>query len=103
MTSHEPISRYRSVGMRHLGHLAGLMFESEDGATAEQERNTAEDPEAAVDKSPREWYASDVASDKGQRRNSGAANQTKTDYPLIADRIEVRTNERNGNHQVSKC
>jgi hypothetical protein len=84
--------------MRHLDRLASLMFESGDRAPAEQQRHTAEDPEAAVDKTPREWYASDVTSDKGQRKDSGAANQTKTDYPLIADRIEVRADERNGNH-----
>ena len=74
------------------------MFESGDGPPAEQEGHTTEDPEAAVDEAPREWYASNVTSDKGQRKNSGAANQAKTDYPLIADRIEVRTDEGNGNH-----
>ncbi len=89
--------------MRHLDRLRCFMFKSRDGTPAEQERHASEDPDAAVDKTPCKWYTADVAGNERQRKNSGAANQAKTDYPLIANRIYVRTNERDGNHQVSKC
>ena len=71
--------------------------------SAEKKRNTAKDPEAAVDKTPWKGDASEVSSNEGERNHSRAADQTERDDPLISYGIDVGTNERNCDNQVSKC
>jgi hypothetical protein len=78
------------------------MFESKYGPPAEYERDTPENPEATIEEAPRERDTAEVASDEGEREDTGTGDQAEGDHPLIADGINVGTNECNGNYKVGK-
>ena len=69
----------------------------------EQEWDTAEKSEAAVDKTPGERNAPYRASDEGKRDDSNASDQPEGDHPLVADRVDVGTEKCDSDHQMSEC
>lgn len=78
-------------------------FECKDGSPADEEWQSAEDSKAAVDKPPIKRDSAEVAGDECEWNDPGAGEQAKGDDPLVADRIDVGANKRNGDDQVSEC
>ena len=77
-------------------------FETPDGVPADGERNGSEYPKAAVDPAPSKWNSAHVAGDKRQREDSRTGDEAEGDEPFITHRIDVRPDERDGDHQVRK-
>ena len=75
-------------------------LESMNRPDTDQERNSAEDAEAAIDEAPRHGDASDRSGDEGKRDHAGARDQTKLDNPLVADGVNIGTDERDGDDNV---
>src|SRR5664279_3857987 len=77
-------------------------FKRKDGSPADQEWQSAEDSETAIDEAPRKWDSAKVAGDESKRDDSGTGNQTKGDDPLVANRIDVGANKHNCDDDVSE-
>lgn len=73
-----------------------------DGSPADQEWQSTEDAKATVDKTPRQRDATDLAGDESKRDDSDAGNQAERDDPLVANRIDVGTNECYGDGEMSE-
>jgi len=78
------------------------MLQRGDEPSATQKRDGSEDSKAAIDESPRDRNATDMACDESEWNHSSASDQTKRDDPFVADRIAVRAYEQNGEHKVGK-
>jgi len=77
-------------------------LDRKDGSPADHEWQSTEDAKATVDKTPRQRDATDLAGDERERNDAGAGNQAEGDNPLVADRIDVGTNECNGDGEMSE-
>jgi hypothetical protein len=79
-----------------------LSFKRTNRSTAEKERDTSEDSEAAIDKTPWERNATDSTGDKGKGDHSYAGDQPEGDNPFVAQWVDIWTYESNGNDQVKR-
>jgi len=70
--------------------------------SAEQKRYPSEDAETAINEPPRHRNPAYISGNEGERDHTGTGNETEGDHPLVADRIPIRTNEGNRNHQVGE-
>ncbi len=77
-------------------------FESMNRPDADQERDAAKDSEAAIDEAPRNRNASDRSGDESERNDACTGNQAELDDPLVPYRVNIRTDERDGDDKVRK-
>lgn len=59
-----------------------------DISEADEERNDAEDAEAAVDQAPVRGYAPDGSGDEGERDDARAGDDSELKNPFIGDGID---------------
>jgi hypothetical protein len=70
---------------------------------ADQQRNTTDNSEAAVDEAPSKRDTSELASDEGQGDDSGTSDEAEGNNPLVSDRIDIGTDKTDGDNEASKC
>ena len=58
--------------------------------------------EAAIDDPPAKWNAADRSSDEGERKNACAGDKAENDDPFVADWIEVGSDKRGSDDEMSK-
>ena len=75
-------------------------FQVFDSVEADEKRDGPEDPEAAVDETPGQGDASELARDKGKRNDRDAGDDAELEDPLVADGITPRAEECDGEDQV---
>ena len=68
----------------------------------EQERNRAEDGERGVNAPPEHRNVADGPGDKGEQKDTNAAEKAEINDPAIADGIAVGANEENGKEDMCK-
>jgi hypothetical protein len=78
------------------------MFDLADVVEAEEEGNDAEDAEAAVDETPIGRYTPDGSGDEGERDHPGARNDSELEDPFVADGINERADESNGDDEMGE-
>lgn len=69
---------------------------------ADQKRHSAKDPKTAINEAPWKWNATELTCDKRERDDSGAGDQAEDDDPFVAYRIDIGTNKRNCDDDVSE-
>ena len=69
---------------------------------ADEERDDADDTEAAVDETPPGWNAAYWSGDEGQRNYTGTGDDAELEYPLVADGVNERTDEGDGDDEVGE-
>lgn len=74
-----------------------------DSVEADEERDGPEDPEAAVDKTPGQGDASELARDKGEGNDRDAGDDTELEHPLVADGVAYGAEESNGKDKVREA
>lgn len=70
---------------------------------ANEERNTPEDAETAIDQPPSEWNFTDGAGDQSEGNHTGARDETEGDDPFVTHGVDPRTDEGRGNYKMSEC
>jgi len=78
-------------------------FQSHYRSPADPKRNAANNSKAAIDETPQKRNTAVRTGDESQRKNSRARDQAESDHPLVANRIDIRTNKRNCDDHVSEC
>jgi len=78
------------------------VFDAADVVEADEERDDADDTEAAVDEAPVGRYPPDGSGDEGEREHSDAGDDTELQYPLVADRVDEWADEGDGNDEVGE-
>ena len=78
------------------------VFELAGVAEADEEWNDAENAEAAVDQAPVRGYAPDRSGDKGEGNDAGAGDDSELEYPLVADWVDERSDEGDGDDEMRK-
>ena len=76
------------------------VFEIADVAEADEERHHPDYAEAAVDEAPVGRYSADRSSDEGERIDANACDYAELNDPFVADGVDERTNEGNGDDQM---
>ena len=74
-----------------------------DAIEADDKRDDSEDPEAAVDETPGQGDASELARDKGERNDCDAGDDAELEDPLVADGIAPGAEEGNGKDKVREA
>jgi len=70
---------------------------------ADEERDCPEDAKAAVDEAPVGLYAPDWPGDEGERNDAGTGDDAELEYPFVSDGIDQRTDEGDGDDEMSEC
>jgi len=68
-----------------------------------KEDGSADESEAAVDEAPVERDAADGTGDEGKKEDADARDEAPRDDPLVADGVEVRADERDGDDDVGEA
>jgi hypothetical protein len=74
-----------------------------DSVEADEERDGPEDPEAAVDETPGQGDASELARDKGEQNDCDAGDDAELEDPFVADGIAPGAEEGNGKDKVREA
>jgi hypothetical protein len=77
-------------------------FDLADIVEADEERDDADDAEAAVDETPVWRNAANGSGNEGEGDDSSAGDDAELEYPPVAERVDERTDERNGNDEVGE-
>ena len=73
-----------------------------DVVEADEERDDADDTEAAVDEAPVGRYPPDGSGNEGERNYTGTGDDTELQYPLVADGVDERTDEGDGDDEMGE-
>ena len=84
--------------MRPIGRRE--VFECSDVAITEDEWDRTEGAKAAIDETPAERDAADWSGNEGEWDYAGTSDEAEGDDPLVADGLDVRTDECNRKDEV---